>query len=304
MLFDVQNGLSQNIEDNMKFDYFEPTTIKEAVTLLQQYGDKARVIAGGTDLVSRMKDRKIDPGYVISLGRIKEVDGIEQETDGIRIGALTTISTLEKSTVLKSKYSAVAQAASQMASPGIRNMATVGGSLCSASPSGDMAPALMVLDARARIESPAGTRELPLSEFFAEPWSTVLIAGEILVSVYLPEPRPGNGSAYLKYAARENDLAIVGAGAAMTIEDGVCRSARLALAAVAPTPIRARRAEAFLEGKRIGESEMEQAGKLTAEEAKPRQGSVRVNPEYRCSMVAVFVRRAIAAAIKHAGGIV
>ncbi len=284
----------------MKFDYFEPTTIKEAVTLLKQYGDRARVIAGGTDLVSRMKDRKINPSYVISLSQIPGLNGIEQDTDGVRIGALTTISTLEKSTVLKSKYPAVTQAASQMASPGIRNMATVGGSLCSASPSGDMAPALIVLDSRVRIESPAGPRELPLLEFFTGPWRTVLGTGEILVSIYLPKPHSGIGTAYLKYAARENDLAIIGVGAAITIKGGICRSARLALGAVAPTPIRARRAEAFLEGKRIGKSEIAQAGNLAAAEAKPRQGSVRVSPEYRCGMVSVFVRRAIAAAIERA----
>ena len=286
----------------MKFEYLEPITVKEASSLLVKYGQKAKILAGGTDLVGRMKDGKISASYVISLGRIPGLDSIEQDTKGVHIGALATISSLEKSAVLKPRYSVVAQVASQMASPGIRNIATVGGSLCSASPSGDMAPALIALDALVRIEGPAGSRELPLLEFFTGPWSTVLSAGEILVSVYLPEPHPGSGAAYLKYAARENDLAIVGAGAAIAIEDGICRSARIALAAVAPTPIRARSAEAFLEGKRIGEAEMVQAGKLAAEEAKPRQGSVRVNPEYRRSMVSVFVRRAIAAAIKHTGG--
>jgi len=283
----------------MKFDYLEPATIVEAVSLLKRYGDSARVLAGGTDLVARMKDGKISASYVINLGRIPGLDSIEQDAKGVRIGALTTINTLEKSAVLKSRYSAAAQVASQMASPGIRNMATVGGSLCSASPSGDIAPALIALDARVQLEGPAGSRELPLLEFFTGPWSTVLDVGEILVSIHLPEPHPSTGSAYLKYAGRENDLAIVGAGAAITIEDGICRSVRLALGAVAPTPIRAHRAEAFLEGKRIGEPEMVQAGNLAAEEAKPRQGSMRVDPEYRRSMVSVFVRRVIAAAIGH-----
>jgi carbon-monoxide dehydrogenase medium subunit len=283
----------------MKFEYLEPKTVKEAVSLLKQYGKRAKVIAGGTDLVVQMKDGQISPSYVISLSRIPELDGIEQDTNGVRIGALTRIGTLEKSSVLKSRYPAAAQAASQMASPGIRNMATVGGNLCSASPGSDMAPALIVLDASVRIEGLAGPRELPLSEFFAGPWSTVLGAGEIMVSIYAPEPHSGMGSAYLKYAARENDTAIIGAGAAMTIEDGICRSVRLALSAGAPTPIRARCAETFLEGKQIGESEMVQAGNLAAAEAKPRLDSVRVSPEYRRSMVSVFVRRAIAAAIAH-----
>lgn len=284
----------------MKFEYFEPKTIKKAVSLLERYGEKARVMAGGTDLVARMKDVKVSPDYVINLGCIPGLNGIEQDRKGVRIGTLTTISTLEKSAVLKSEYSAVAQSASQMASPGIRNVATVGGSLCSASPSGDMAPALMALDASVRIQGPAGKRELPLSELFAGPWKTILGTGEILVSIYLPKPHPGTGSAYLKYAARENDLAIVGAGAAIIIEGGICRRARLTLGAVAPTPIRAHSAEAFLEGKRIGKAEIDEAGELAAAEAKPRRGSVRVDPEYRRSMVSVFMRRAIIAAIDRA----
>ena len=281
---------------DMKFDYLEPVTVEEAVLLLERYGKRASVLAGGTDLVARMKDGKISASHVISLGRIPGLDSVENDAKGVRIGALVTINMLDNSAVL-TRYPAVAQAVSQMASPGIRNIATVGGSLCSASPSGDMAPALMILDARVRMEGPAGPRELPLLEFFTGPWRTVLEASEILVSIFLPESHPNTGSAYLKYAMRENDLAIVGAGATITIEDGICRNARIAMCAVAPTPIRANNAEAFLAGKRIGESEIVEAGNLAAEEAKPRQGSARVNPEYRRSMAAVFVRRAIAEAI-------
>lgn len=281
----------------MKFDYFEPKIIEKAVSLLEQHGERASVMAGGTDLVARMKDGKFSPDYVINLGCIPGLNGIEPDRKGVRIGALTTISTLEESAVLKSEYSAVAQSAPQMASPGIRNVATVGGSLCSASPSGDMAPALMALDASVRLQGPAGVRELPLSELFVGPWKTILGTGEILVSIYLPKPHPGTGSAYLKYAVRENDLAIVGAGAAITMEEGICRRARLTLGAAAPTPIRAHRAEAFLEDKRIGKAEIEEAGELAAAEAKPRRDSWRVDPEYRRDIVSVFMRRAIIAAL-------
>ncbi len=287
----------------MKFELFEPASLPEAIALLVKYGDRAKLLAGGTDLVVNMRERRASPDYIVALGRIPGLDGIVQETGGVRIGALAAIAALEKSAVLKARYTAAAQAASQMASPGIRNMATVGGSLCSATPSGDMAPALLALDAGVSIQGPGGKRELPLAEFFTGPNRTVLGTGEILVSIFLPEPQPHTGSAYFKYAPRGNtDLAWVGTGAALALEGGVCRSVRLALGAVAPTPMRAPRAEASLLGKRIGEAEIEQAAETAAGEARPREGSKRASAEYRRSMVAVFMRRALQTAIDRCGG--
>ena len=288
----------------MKFEYLEPATIEEAISLLIKYNGRAKVIAGGTDLVPKMRKGQIRPQYVINMGFIPGLDYINyDEKQGLRIGALTTIRALEKSTELRQRYPVIPQAAGQLASTAIRNIATIGGNLCNAAPSSDMAPALIGLSATARIAGPDGDRTVRLEDFFTRPGATVLKAGELLTEIQVPVLPPRTGATYIKHGIRgSTDLAIVGVAAVITLElqGEVCQDARVVLGAVAPTPIRAPKAEELLRGKVITRAEIEEAGQVASVECQP-ISDVRASAEYRCEMVKVFIRRAITEAVAAAG---
>jgi len=284
----------------MRFEYLEPTTMEEAVSLLTKYDGKAKVIAGGTDLIVQMRKRQIRPQYMINLGFITDLDYINySEKEGLKIGALTTIRALEKSTELKQQYPVISQAAGQLASVAIRNVATVGGNLCNAAPSADMAPALIGLSATVEIVGPAGERVVLLEDFFTGPGNTVLKTGELLKEIQVPVLSPRTGATYLKHGIRGSiDLAIVGVAAVIRLEPRgeACQDIKVVLGAVAPTPMRARNAEEFLKGKVITQAEIDGAGRLASEECRPIP-DVRASAEYRRQMVNVFTKRAISEAV-------
>jgi carbon-monoxide dehydrogenase medium subunit len=277
------------------FEYFEPQNIEEVLSLLIEYGDRAKVIAGGTDLVPMMKQRTVKPEYIISLGLagLNYVD-IGSET-GLRIGALTTIRSLEQSRQLQSTYTVISQAASQLGSIAIRNVATVGGNLCNASPSAEMAPPLMALSATIRLVSLVGERIVPLDEFFTGPGTTVLKPDELMTEIQVPAPLPNTAGVYLKHSQRGGeDLAVVGVAAVLTMdsENDVCTIARLILGAVAPTPMRAYNAEAVLKGKQINDKLIKEAAQIASDESRPID-DIRSSAEYRKEMIKVFARDAI-----------
>lgn len=278
----------------MRFDYFEAKTIEMALSLLKKYGGKAKVIAGGTDLVLQIRDRLVIPDYVVDIGGIPGFDYIEyDEKQGLRIGALTTIRALEKSAELRRRCPIISQAASQLGSMAIRNVATIGGNLCNAAPSAETAPALLALEARARIAGLGSERVVSLEQFFKGPGTTILKKGELLVEIQVPALPPNTRGAYLKHSVRGSiDLAIVGVAAMITMDGRVCRDARVALGAVAPTPIRARKAEEVLEGKEINDDLINQASQAASDEACP-ISDVRASAEYRTEMVKVFTKRAV-----------
>lgn len=280
----------------MRFEYLEPTTINEAVSLLNQYGNKARVIAGGTDLLVQIRNKTIQPEYVIDIERITGLDYIKYDAhQGLRIGALTTIRTLERSTELHQRYPVISQAASQLGSVAIRNVATLGGNICNAVPSADLVPALIGLSSRAKIIGPAGEREAPLEDFFTGPGSTILRTGELLIEIQVPIPLPNTTGVYLKYGIRGTiDLAIVGVATIVTSvpETKVCRDIKIVLGAVAPTPIRARNAEDIIRGKKIEESLIEKVAQAASDEAHP-ISDVRASAKYRKEIVKVLTLRAI-----------
>ncbi|HLB29595.1 MAG TPA: xanthine dehydrogenase family protein subunit M, partial [Dehalococcoidia bacterium] len=231
----------------IRFEYLEPTTIEEAIAMLSQHGEQARVLAGGTDLLIRMKARQWRPQYVVNIKGIPGLSGISQNGGALSIGALTTVREIETSPLVKQGYPALAYAASQIGSIQVRNSATVGGNLCNAAPSAELAPPLLVLGASARIRGPQGERSVPLEEFFTGPGRTVLGPGELLVALEVPAPVHGSSNAYLKHSPRRAmDIAVVGAAAWVLTENGICRDCRIALGAVAPTPLRARNSEAVL----------------------------------------------------------
>ena len=239
----------------MRFDYLEPESIKEALALLSQYCGKSKIMAGGTDLMLQVRNRAIKPEYVVDITRIPGLDYITfDDQQGLRLGALTTIRALETSVELQRKYPILSQAASQLGSVAIRNVATVGGNLCNALPSAETSQALVALSAQVRIIGPGGERTMPLEGFFAGVGKTVLQPDEVLLEILMPEPAPHTSGIYIKHSPRGPiDLAIVNITVLMTMEPDqkVCRDAKIVLGAVSPTPLRARKAENVLKGERV-----------------------------------------------------
>lgn len=278
----------------MRFEYLEPASIEEAVSLLGRYDDEARVIAGGTDLLVQIKDKSVRPEYVVDIGYIAGLDYISyDEKQGLRIGALSTIRALEKSNKISQTYPVISQAAGLLGSVAIRNVATIGGNLCNAAPSADTAPALIGLSARANIVGTGGGRVVPLEEFFTGPSETVIKRGELLVEVQVPVPPPETKGVYLKLSRTAVDLATVGVAVIVTLGNGgTCKDIKIVLGAVAPTPMRAKRAEEILRGKRVDEALIEEASRVASGEAQPIT-DVRASAEYRREMVKVLTRRAL-----------
>lgn len=286
----------------MKFEYLEAKSIKEAVSLIAKYDGRAKVIAGGTDLIVQMRRGMVKPEYVINIGRIKELDYINYDKEGLKIGALTTIRSLEKSEIFNQDHLVISKAAGQLASIGVRNIATVGGNLCNASPSADMAPSLIGLGAQVKIAGLKSTRKVLLEDFFKGPGITILGNGEMLVEIQVPKVAPKTGAAYLKYGIRGSiDLAIVGVAVVIMLgKRGECQDAKIVLGAVAPTPMRAKKAEEILKGKKIDQELIEESGRMASEEARP-ISDVRATAEYRKEMVKVFTRNAVKEALACAG---
>ncbi|MFQ5826598.1 MAG: FAD binding domain-containing protein [Dehalococcoidia bacterium] len=287
----------------IRFDYFEPSTLDEATAFLLREGEKARVLAGGTDLLPLLKQRAIRPRYLVNIKRISHLDSISHvDGGGLRIGALTTIRTLETSAPLRDGWGMVAQAAGHLGSVQVRNIATVGGNLCHGVPSAETAPALIALSAEAALSGPQGRRSLPLEDFFTGPGTTVLGAGELLAELLLPPPPSPSGGVYLKLSPRgAMDIAVVGVAAWIALDgrDGSCRDCRLVLGAVAPTPFRVKRAEDVLRGEKVTERLIDAAARTAMEESRP-ISDVRASAEYRREMVGVLTRRALSQALEMA----
>lgn len=278
----------------VRFDYLEPRSVEEAITLISRHGCAAKLIAGGTDLLNEIQSKKITPAYVIDIGAIPGIDALSYDDRGtLSIGAPATLRSLETSAQVKKHHNAIASAAGQIGSIAIRNAGTVGGNLCHASPAADTAPALLALGARAKIAGPAGKRTVALDDFFTGPGRTALAHDELLLAIEVPAMPPGTKAIYLKHAVRGSaDLAIVGVAVMASLNEGCCRNVKIALGAVAPTPMRARRTESLLEGKILDDALIEIAARAAAEESRPIT-DVRASADYRKEMVKVLTRQAI-----------
>jgi len=275
-------------------EYFTPRTMEEACSLLSQYKEQAKVIAGGTDLLVWMKHGEILPKYIINIRDIPNEGYIVYDDKvGLSIGALATIHSIEAASLIQEKFNILAQAASKLGTGQIRNQATIAGNLCNASPSAELAPALIVLGAKVRILGTAGERVVLIEDFFTGPGQTVLKPNEILVEIQVPNLLPRSGGVYIKHTIRKAmDLAIVGVGIMITVDRDILSNVRIALGAVAPTPIRARKAEKILTGKRLEDDLLEKAALIASEESSP-ISDVRSSADYRKKMVKVLVARAI-----------
>src|SRR4030042_1949157 len=278
------------------FEYFEPSSVNEAISLLAKYKKEAKVLAGGTDLTVNLKHNILRPNYIINIGSIPDLNYIDfDHGKGLRIGALTTMRALIESTELRKTCPVIPQAASQLGNPAIRDVATLGGNLCNASPAADSAPVLIGLSAKVKIVGPDGVGLIPLEDFFSGPHSNVLKVGEILTEVQVPLPPANTKGVYLKYGARGvADLAIVGVAIVADIEakNKVCNDIKIVLGSVAPTPRRAKKAEESIKGQVITKALIDESAQIAANEARPITDN-RSSAGYRKTLVNVYVRRAL-----------
>ncbi len=281
------------------FEFFEPTTLAEASRLFA--AEHAQLLAGGTDLVIGMKALTETPQSVISLQKIPGLAGITTEADNsISIGAMTKVREVELSADILQHHTALAEGAAEIGSIQIRNLATVGGNIAHASPAADTVAGLLVADAQVHIASADGERTVPINELFTGPGQTVLTPGEIITRFRLPSP--ASGSHYIKHKIREvMDLAFIGVAAAINMDNGTITEARIGLAAVAPTPIRATEAEELLKGNALTPALLEQASEAAAAASSP-ISDLRCSAEHRREMVDVLTRRTLEQASERAGG--
>ena len=282
-----------------KFEYLAPKTIDEALSQLSRYNGKAKLIAGGTDLLPKLKRREIQaPEYIIDLEGIPNLDYIKyNEGVGLSLGALVTLRAVETSPIIQERFSVLFHAVESMASTQVRNRGTIAGNLCNAVPSADTAPALLTLEARLKLTSQKGDRIINIEDFFTGPSETILTSEEILQEIQVPELPPHSRGRYLKLTPRRSmDLAIVGVAVVVITEGDICNDIRIALGAVAPTPVRARQAENLVRGQKLTDEVIERTARTATEECRPISDH-RASAEYRSEMVKVLTKRAINQAI-------
>ena len=284
-----------------RFDLALPTSLDDCLKILAEHGGRAKLVAGGTDLLPQMKNGVLRPALVVDLSgvaRVRQIQGGNGQ--GLRIGAAVTAREIEVSPAVRGAYLAIAESAALIGSLQVRNLATLGGNLCNAAPSADMAPPLLALGAEAVIAGPGGERRVPIADFFAGVRKTVLAPEELLVELIVPPPGAGSGGQYQRHTPRrELDIAVVGVASQLTLTAGRCTKARIALAAVAPTPVRALAAEQALEGQPVTPEAIERAAGLAVEAARPISDQ-RGSAEFRRHLVRVLTRRTLTTARERA----
>jgi CO/xanthine dehydrogenase FAD-binding subunit len=284
-----------------RFELAVPVSVDECLQILAKRGPDTKVVAGGTDLLPQLKNGVLKPGWVVDLSAVAELRTISDAPDGgLRIGALGTARELELDARVRSRFAALAESAAMVGSVQVRNLATLGGNLCNAAPSADMAPPLLALDAEAVIAGPSGQRRVSMASFFLGVRRTVLAPGELLLEIVVPGQGAQSGGNYLRHTPRrELDIAVVGVASQVTLSGGRCTAARIALAAVAPVPLRATDAEQALVGQPLTPQQIERAAELASGAARPiddHRGSI----EFRNHLVRVLTRRTLTTALQRA----
>ena len=275
-------------------EIFQPSSVKEASEILWDRGHGGHFLAGGTDLIIAIKEKGLAPTYLVDLKKIPFLSDIREQPDGgLSIGALTTMRQLETSPIIGRRLPFLAQSATEVGSIQIRNRATIGGNMANATPSADVAPALLALEAKARVAGRSGERVMELEQFFRGPGETVMESGEILLEILIPPIPEGLLGEYIKFSPREMmDLATIGVAVTLVLNGKRCEQVRIALGAVSPTPVRARKGEAVLSGQILTEELAEKAGHEASTECKP-ISDVRSSADYRKEMVRVNTKRAL-----------
>lgn len=283
------------------FELHEAESPTEAAALLAEHAPDALLMAGGTDLLVDLKTGRRTAGHIVWLNRIEALRGIASNADGVCIGALTTISQLLDSAVVRDRCRPLLDAASQMAAPQIRNLATIGGNIACAAPCADIPPILMVMSASVELVSGTGTRQVLLDELFVGPRQTVIGRDEVLTAVHVPHAPIRSGAAYARFALRDgNAIAVAGSAARLVLDDTDCiAAARIALGAVAPIPMMVESAAAELTGKHPDEDAFDEAALAAAQACQPIT-DVRGTAEFRREMVRIMTRRALQTALERA----
>jgi aerobic carbon-monoxide dehydrogenase medium subunit len=283
-----------------EFEYLEPKNMPQALEWLNTYRGRARILAGGTDMYLRLRKGVFLPDYVIDLKRVPDLDYITATREGgVQIGPTALQESVARSLLIQHLYPALAEAAGWVGSVQTRNRATLVGNLCNASPAADTAPALLSYGAQVKIASINGERSVPLEEFFAGPGKTVLQDNELVAEIMLPAPAPHTGAAFFRRTRTAMDIAVVCGATMLTVANGTCQNARIALGAVGPTPMRAPRAESALRGQALTEPLIAEASRIASEEARPID-DVRSSAEYRREMVSILTRRGLKQALERA----
>lgn len=284
------------------FEYHAPTSLDEAIGLLGQYGDDAKVLAGGQSLIPAMKLRLAQPGHLIDISRMPDLAGLTNSFDGLRIGALTRETALETSADVRERYAMLHDAAGVIADPLVRNLATVGGNIAHADPANDHPAVMLAYRAEVEAQGPNGSRTIPIDDFFLGAFETALAPDEILTAIRIPAPPAQSGGAYVKFERKVGDYAIAAAAVQLALNaDGTIASAGLALTNAGYTPIRSSRAEEALVGQAASDEAFKRAADLAAEDADP-TGDLRGDADYKRAMARTMTLRALRIAAQRASG--
>jgi carbon-monoxide dehydrogenase medium subunit len=284
-----------------RFDYHRVQSVADALSLLDQHGEEAKVLAGGMSLIPLMKLRFATPAHLVDINAVQELQGLSDSGGWLRIGALTRHHQIETSDVVSERYPTLAAAAPLISDPLIRNRGTVAGSLAHADPAGDWGAVMLAMRGQVVARSSGGERTIPIEEFLVDTFTTSLRPDEVVTEVRVPAPSGATGGAYLKMERKVGDFATVAAAVHGSMQDGKIGSAGIGLTAVGPKNVRASQAEASLAGAEPGEAAFAEAGRLAAEAADP-VSDLRGSAEYKKNVVSVFVRRGLAQAVAAAGG--
>lgn len=282
-----------------RFDYHRPDDLEEALALLAEHGEEAKVLAGGMSLIPLMKLRFATPAHVIDVNRIPDLRGMAEEGEQLRVRAVTRHAELERSDLLKGRYPAMAAAAPQISDPVVRNLGTIGGSLAHGDPAGDWGSVMLALGAEVVARSSAGERVIAADDLFVSNFATSLRPDELITEIRIPSPRGRFGGAYLKLERKVGDFATVGVAVHLSLDDGHVATAGIGLTSVGPRNIKAREAEASLAGAEPTEEAFAEAGRLAAAAAQP-VTDVRGSAEYKRHIVEVYTRRGLARAFETA----
>lgn len=283
------------------FEYLRPSTLPEAIALLQQHGDGAKILSGGQSLIPMMKLRIARPAILIDINRVAGLGYIKEEDGYLKIGGLTREADLESSPLIRSKFPIIHDTAHVIADPQVRNLATLAGNLAHGDPANDHPATMMSLGAKIVATGAKGERVIAVEEFFVTLFTTALQQDEIVTEIRVPLPPARSGGAYLKLERKVGDFATAAVAAQVTLDaNRVCQQLGIGLTNVGPTPVKARRAEAFLRGKKLDEANIRQAAQLASEEAQP-SSDLRAPAEYKKGLVKELTYRALARAAERAG---
>jgi carbon-monoxide dehydrogenase medium subunit len=284
----------------IEFEYHAPESLEDAVGLLDELGDEAKILAGGTDLIPHMKQRKVEPRHIVNIKKIPELACIDETREGIKIGALAKLRAVELSPLIRERLPVLSEAAGRVGSVQIRNLGTIGGNICNASPSADMATALMALDAKVHVHGRDGARTCPIAEFFQGSGDVDLARGELLTGLTVLYPPEGAGSAFEKVGWTTFDIATVNVAAVVTLKGGKIDHCSIALGACSPAPIKTVLAEDVLRGREPTANVLEEAVEFIAACVEPRERWRRAPPEYRRRSSQALAMDAINRAVERA----